>query len=310
MADISPTESAASRYAKLSALLLFAIPSTCCSIYNIYSAIRYSLLRRYFYYQLLILINFIILCSIIFNITISMSFYARGYIQPQTKQFCRYWKYIDYITTGCTIWCNAIFTIERYLLVFYPQYLRSQRQKLILHYLPIILAHFYIIIFYLYTICIRSCDVLVDFTEHLCGDDCIEVIHELALFNWLFNILFPVFIVIIGSCVLLIRVLWARRIMQRNLRNWSKNWKMIVQLLGIAAIYSLVWLPLATTSLVAIFKKDDDLGTITDTYLYYLTYLSDMCIPIAVLIFSPEINRRLVRRVRPTVVTSMASKDT
>ncbi|UJR28241.1 hypothetical protein I4U23_009491 [Adineta vaga] len=275
-----------------------------------FCSIRYSLLRRYFYYQILILINLLVLLNIILNVSVSLSYYARGYIQPQTKHFCRYWEYIDYITSGCVIWCNAILTIQRYLLVFHPHYLRSKRQKVFLHYLPIILSNFYIIMFYACVIWIVPCNAVNDYTANLCGEGCIEDVPSLSTFNWFFNILFPVFTVIFGSCILLVRVLWTRRKMQRNLRNWSKNWKMIVQLLGIAIVYSLVWLPLSAVSVINIFKKDDYLDMIGDEYLYYVTYLADMCIPIVALIVSPEINGRLRRQIRPTVATSIASRDT
>jgi hypothetical protein len=97
--------------------------------------------------------------------------------------------------------------------------------------------------------------------------------------------------------------------MQRNLRNWSKNWKMIIQLLGITVVYTLVWLPLSIVSLISMFMENEPLELIVDDYMYYLTYIADMSAPFVAFIFSPEINRRLRNRVQPSV-TNIASAAT
>ncbi|CAF0756442.1 unnamed protein product [Adineta steineri] len=251
-----------------------------------------------------------ILLKLIFNISVSLSYYARGYILPQTVSFCHFWQYVDYTSNGCIIWCNAIFTIERYILVFYPHYLRSKRQKIILHYLPIFISNLYLIIFYIYSILIFPCENSNEYDRELCGNACIDASWSLSTFDWLFNLLLPIFVIIFGSSILLLRVIWARRKMQRNLRNWSKNWKMIVQLLGIALMYTVVWLPLSVVSLMATFTGSESLESIDENYLYYLTYLADLSIPVITFIFAPEINRRIRRgQVQPTP-TCMASGKT
>jgi hypothetical protein len=188
------------------------------------------------------------------------------------------------------------------MLVFYPHYLRSKRQKILFHYSPIIISNLYIGTFYAVNIIIRPCEKTVpEYHRHLCGDVCFESIWGLSTFNWLFNLLLPVFIIIFGSCILTIKVLWTRRKMQRNLRNWSKNWKMMIQLLGITVVYTLVWLPLSIVSLISMFTENDPLNLITDDYMYYLTYIADMSVPIVAFVFSPEVNRRLRNRVQPSV---------
>jgi hypothetical protein len=94
--------------------------------------------------------------------------------------------------------------------------------------------------------------------------------------------------------------------MQRNLRNWSKNWKMMVQLLGIAAIYTFVWLPLSIISLYDTFGDKERFNHLLDNYMYYLTYITDISLPIVVFICSPEINRRLCRRVPRNVISTVS----
>ena len=147
-------------------------------------------------------------------------------------------------------------------------------------------------------------------TKHECGVACFETIDSLSSFNWIFNTLVPVFVIIFGSLTLLIRVLWTRRKMQRNLRNWSKNWKMIVQLLGIAAIYTSVWLPLSVISLYDTFGDKTRFDHLLDTYMYYVTYVADISLPVVIFICSPELNRRLCRRIPLNVIGTVSRTQT
>ena len=220
------------------------------------------------------------------------SFFARGSLWPQSEVLCAIWHSLDYIFTGCTLWCKAIFTLERYLLVFHLHLLRSQRQKLLFHHIPLICINLYLILFYLLMQIILRCNRNIEFDRHLCGTNCIDQINALSIFNWLFNILLPVFIIILGSLLLLVRVLWKRREMQRNVRYWLKNRKMIVQLLGIALIYTLVWLPLTVFSLIETFgSSSGDVYRTVSEHLYFLTYLCAMTVPILALSLSPELQR-------------------
>lgn len=203
------------------------------------------------------------------------------------------------------IWCKAILTIERYLLVFHPQYLRSDRQKLFLHTMPLIVINIYLICFYIFINIFCPSEVIPNYEKYLCGDQCLDHMNGLSTYNWAFNILFPVFIVIIGSLVLLLRVIWKRRDMQRNLRNWSKNWKMIVQLLGLALIYAIIWLPLSIISIRSMFSQVENSSETVDDHFYYLTYHGELIVVIMALIFWPELMLKLRGRFRSDSLVSI-----
>jgi hypothetical protein len=96
--------------------------------------------------------------------------------------------------------------------------------------------------------------------------------------------------------------------MQRNLRNWSKNWKMVIQLLGIAIIYTIIWLPLSIISLIEMFHRNDNTeksATNIAKHFYFVTYLSEMSVPIVALLCWPEIMQKLQRRFRSNAVASV-----
>ena len=139
----------------------------------------------------------------------------------------------------------------------------------------------------------------------MCGTHCLDHASGVSTFNWLFNILFPVFIVIFGSIILLARVIWKRREMQRNLRNWSKNWKMIVQLLGLALIYAIVWLPMSAISLLSMAGILNEAGESTADHFYYLTLHCELLVTIMALLFWPDIMQKLRPNLRSNSIVSV-----
>jgi len=93
--------------------------------------------------------------------------------------------------------------------------------------------------------------------------------------------------------------------MQRNLRNWSKNWKMIIQLLGIAIVYTIVWLPLSIISLISVFHYNENSTESIADHFYFLTYLCEMSVPIVALLFWPEIMKNLHRHAQLSAIGSI-----
>jgi hypothetical protein len=130
-----------SRFIKFSLLVLFGTVSTICTLYIIYNVIKIPSFHNRFQNQTLIIL---VLFNTIFNISTTFTyiyieiiliiffligFFARGYVSPKSDTFCRTWQIFDYIFTASIIWWKAIFILERYILVFYPNYLRFQKQK-------------------------------------------------------------------------------------------------------------------------------------------------------------------------------------
>ena len=233
------------------------------------------------------------------------SFYARGKVLVCNKPFCIAWEIGDYTFSASIIWCKALLTIERYVLVFHPHYLRSKRQQFLFHSLPLILIGLYLVHFYVFMNIFCPWDVVLTFEKYMCGTHCLDHASGVSTFNWLFNILFPVFIVIFGSIILLARVIWKRREMQRNLRNWSKNWKMIVQLLGLALIYAIVWLPMSAISLLSMAGILNEAGESTADHFYYLTLHCELLVTIMALLFWPDIMQKLRPNLRSNSIVSV-----
>jgi hypothetical protein len=86
-------------------------------------------------------------------------------------------------------------------------------------------------------------------------------------------------------------------------RNWSKSWKMTVQLLGIAIIYIVVWIPLAIISFIHMFDKNRPFVNSVEDYWYFATYICELSVPCAALFLSTELMRHLCRRLRPNLIS-------
>lgn len=200
--------------------------------------------------------------------------------------------------TACLLWCTALFTIERYIFVFYPHHFQKKINRYIYHYLPIGTVLFYTFLFYLLTGLLLHCELEIDFNQQSCGVPCLDQPGGIQTFQWFFNFLVPVFIIIFGSLILLMRVLYVRRKLGRNLQHQSRNHKLIIQLLGIAFMYTLLWLPVAIFSIVQSFSENELLDHITDGYLYPLTYLCTTSFPVIAVFFTAELRDRFMQRFR------------
>jgi hypothetical protein len=74
------SESTEPNFVQFSLLLLFAIPSTFCAIYIIYSYIQYSSIRKNFYFEIIIYLTFIVLLKLFFNISLSLRYNSIEYL--------------------------------------------------------------------------------------------------------------------------------------------------------------------------------------------------------------------------------------
>lgn len=70
---------------------------------------------------------------------------------------------------------------------------------------------------------------------------------------------------------------------------------MIIQLLGIAMIYTIVWLPVSIVSLITMIDSDPEETENIASHFYFVTYLCEMAVPIVALFFWPELMQKLRR---------------
>jgi hypothetical protein len=148
----------------------------------------------------------------------------------------------------------ALGSIERYLLVFHHIFLARYRP--FLSTIPMIICIVYPTVWYV-TVTFTSwwCTYKPNYSTVECGLPCYLTNSAFYLaFIICAQHLLPIFITTVANVSLIIGVLHRRGKMKRN-NSWQKNLRMTTQLLSVAFLYVVVWLPHCILSAFPLFTK-------------------------------------------------------
>lgn len=167
---------------------------------------------------LLIIISFF---YVTLDLPFSISYFHFGYDIIRTPSFCLWWYWIDYTILAISLFVTATASIQRHILIFNSQWLRIQRARWLLHFIPLILCILYPTFFYLGFIYFYPCKISYDEESLTCPSPCYA--NDLILYNidWIINCIFPVFVIVLANIVLICRVIYSmQKIRQRQSNNW------------------------------------------------------------------------------------------
>ena len=208
------------------------------------------------------------------------------------------WWFIDYGFYGAITVFLAWGSIERHILVFHHhRFLRTQKQRFLIHYLPLILISIYVLGFYIGVIFFPPCENTFDFDSLACGlSPCYEDVSYLGTWDYLGNGIVSTFIETISSIALLIRALWQKRRAYQPV-NWRKHRKMAFQLLSISCVSLTIVFPQSLITVIQQFggSSMSDFGDEVNAYfLFYLIYICGFSITIYICLGSlPKLWRKL-----------------
>ena len=219
------------------------VPSILCSIFVLYHLLAQRALRNAINNHVVILMLSFGLLLEVTDIVWYIDYYRTGTVLSSTPAFCRCWAFIDaacYITvTMLMAWAS----IERHILIFHQTLVATKMQRWLLHYLPLIILSVYPGVFYAVMFFIVPCDVPIDYTLVACNVyTCIYSNLVISLWDNIVHYLLPIFLIVVFSVALLVRVLYHRCRVHGRI-EWRNYWKMAVQLLSISAIYFVFLLP-------------------------------------------------------------------
>jgi uncharacterized membrane protein len=101
---------------------------------------------------------------------------------------------------------------------------------------------------------VYSCETSFEGAIQVCPDPCYSNDFVLFYFDWLFNTIFPVVIIVVANITLIYRVIRSmRRIRRRRSRMWKKQRKLTLQLLAFSSLYVLGWGPSTLVSIIQTF---------------------------------------------------------
>jgi hypothetical protein len=154
--------------------------------------------------------------------------------------FCQWWCFVNNSLYAIGLWVMAIGSIERHLFIFNSALLK--KYKIILRYFPLISCFVLPVCFYIFLVFLYPCTSNFIYTVYVCGAPCYFHIAFWQIFSWLVSYGIPVFILVIANIILTARIMChKRRMKQKNI--WSKNARMFFQLISVAALYAVCWVP-------------------------------------------------------------------
>ncbi|CAF1120541.1 unnamed protein product [Didymodactylos carnosus] len=297
------------RHIKFFLFLPIEIPSIICALGIIYYYVTQRELRRLNNHSIIFLLigSFLMITT---ELPITLNFLLTGYVLPSRPAFCLFWIFYNFSLQSCNLMLMAWTSIERHLLIFHQHLMQTKWGKIKYHYLPLIVCVTYIPIFYLYfVIFYPNCTNSFDYHSLVCGGPCYNYVPTIATVDWGINILFPSVLTPVFSLGLLLRVLYQQKKVRRTFQ-WRNNRKMVIQLLAIASLYSLFWIPLAILSIIRTFYIPTFADVVTTYYFYYTPYLVQMLLPFVCLACLPQLIRKCSwnrnKRIRPVPIDTAA----
>ena len=287
-------ETTTTRLIKYIFLQTLQIPALFCLIFISYCVYRERQLRSLNNHAML-LILFSCFLILICEQPVTLSFFRRGSLEPQSDHLCLYWLFVNYCLQGITTIMMAFASIERFVLIFYSNIIMGSKQReLWFHYIAMIFCCVIVIIWYTVLIFIYPCVNMFDFTLFLCNSACYQWNVLIGTIDWIGTVLLPVVIVIFFNLLLLIRaILQKRRI--RSLFNWRRTRKMIIQLLAVVFVFLCTQVPLAIFAVIRLAFISDFLNSILTLWYYFTPYLIFLMTPFAYVITTKEVSKYLVR---------------
>ena len=170
----------------------------------------------------------------------------------RTDTFCQCWAHIDYSFNVAIIMLMSFGSIERYLLVVHRNVV--QRHVIIMHYLPIVLCILYPFLLYLVLIFFYPCVNRFNFAMITCGGPCYLFETVASTLDQFVDIGLPLSSGAVANAMLFIQVLRQKRRMKIQ-RMWTRNRRLILQLLSLVLLHSLIWFPMLITTLIMLYSS-------------------------------------------------------
>lgn len=291
------SEISLSRTVRFALLLLFDIPAITCSIFVLYHLITNRHLRLALHNHTIIVLLLLALVFQLTDVPMYLNFTRRGAVWPETPGHCLIWWLVDlgfYNTVGIVL---AWASVERHILIFHADWTSTKKQRILIHYIPLITLLLYATIYYTIVIFFPPCQHYYDYTLPVCSAcpchllDPVLGMWEMGVHGCLCTIIITVF-----NIALLIRVLMYNTRGHR-LFNWKKCHKVMIQVVCIATLYALFNFPIMIIWVARLCGMPRDAGVEVEHYAFFLTYWVMLLLPVVALLSLPRLKRKILKLV-------------
>ena len=278
-------------------LLLFDIPSLACSLALLFHLFTNATARRALNNHVIMALLVVGLFSQLIDIPFYLSFLRLGYVWPSVPVSCLLWWFSATGISNLTNLLMAWASIERHILVFHNQWLRTRKVRFLAHYLPLATVLFYGSGFYLVLLLMFSCEQESAYHSDWCLYPCYYDHQQIAFYDTLVNSILPTPVIVFASLLLIIRVIRRKYYFHRRI-EWRRHRAMIMQLLSIQALFLLFNLPMASIVLT------DVCGFLSDSteqlvyYAYFLYHYVSLLMPFVCLAALPDFRKRMKRHIQ------------
>ncbi|CAF0897174.1 unnamed protein product [Didymodactylos carnosus] len=205
---------------------------------------------------------------------------------------CLFWIIYDYTLQAQNLFLMAWTSVERNLLAFKSSLFRNRMRRIIYHYIPIIVVSLIPFVFYMGAVLsLPTCD---GFLSGVCNGACYENIYWLTIFDFSFNVILPITMIILFNCILIFKVFIQKKRLHL-VTSTNKTRRLTLQLLILSILYSFAWLPQIISSLIQNACPDcvtDDVIDVT----YYITYIVPFGLPFIIAFILPEVRQFVFSR--------------
>jgi hypothetical protein len=255
----------------------------------VHKSLRYALHNHVI--LLLLLFNFI---DLTIDVSMTMSYSLLGYVSLFSPLRCLVWQFVDY-----GIWYGSISlmfwaSVERHILVFHSNLIRTKRKRIIFHYIPLIFFTIYTPILYFYLIFIYPCDRIFDAKSIRCGSICYLNMAPIwfIYYDSLANYTIPILLITVFSGVLILRFVQQKQRLKQATK-WRQCRKMIIQLALVSISYLVFDLPYIIIVIVQSSGYPDFGSNILSPYITRLVYVPSIVLPYATLLSLPGLRQKL-----------------
>jgi hypothetical protein len=218
-----------------------------------------------------------------------------GLAAHSSSNFCLFWIFSTCFLDITGLFLMAFVSIERYMFIFHGMLLNQY--PIILRYIPISLCFIYPFFYFVGVVFLLPCDQKFNYLAFLCGGGCYFYDPLWNAITWIANITIPISLIVLVNILLIIRTIHQKnRMKQRNI--WSKNRKVVLQLVSIALIYCIVWLPNVILMLMITFPPPNVNSAqifLIFQYVIFLTAFTPLLYPFVCIFGQPEILKKMKR---------------
>ncbi|CAF0838642.1 unnamed protein product [Adineta steineri] len=275
--------------------LVSDILSLMCCVFVLYYFLFDSTLRRGLYNHVFIVVLF--LC-IIWELTIIpwiMHIYFYNVVWIQSQTFCIIWKFIQSLIYTTIPKLVGWASVERNILIYHYQLVSTKKKRIIIHYIPIILILIYGIVLYAIITPINDCKRIFSYNTITCAYvSCTYNSATYALYEFFSGGILSSCCIGFGSASLIIRNMYQKHRLQRQI-HWRKHRKMTIQLLSVASIFYVLFLPRVVFGITEELHVQPSFDAVYNRYASFFAYYIVFLLPFACAGTLPQLRKRLLK---------------